>query len=179
MESEIKQQELNRIPCLCSQNHASLQPALPPVTALTRLFLLNLQPWLLCQLPASSLCLCHFVEAFLPHPQKFAHVSAKQPSHPAVCCQSPEESMKPCSSNAAQSLLHANICDASPLVQLSAFIKKPLSLGLLIAESECKSLSPLASLYRHSCKLVLNNCLSTKFKLKCPYKQKRSLWKNK
>lgn len=164
MESEIKQQELNRKPCLCSQNHASLQPALPPVTALPRLFLLNLQLWLLCQLPASSLCLCRFIEASLPHPQKFAHSSTKQPSHPAVCCQSPEKSMKPCSSNAAQSLPHANIYDASPLVQLSAFIKKPLSFGLLIAESKCKSLNPLASLYRHSCKSVLNDCVSTKFK---------------
>lgn len=124
LEGEIKQQELNRKPFLCSQSHASFQLAHPPIAPLTRLFLLDLMFWLLCQLPVPSLCLClcHFIDAFLPHPTS-AHTHLPI-SYYAICYLSTEKPLKPCSSNSALILLCTEVYDASPPVHLSASIKK-------------------------------------------------------
>lgn len=80
--------------------------------------------WLLCQLPLPSLCLClcHFIDAFLPHPTS-AHTHLPI-SYYAICYLSTEKPLKPCSSNSALILLCTEVYDASPPVHLSASIKK-------------------------------------------------------
>lgn len=122
---------------MLSESHLP-QLAHPPIAPLTRLFLFDLRFWLLCQLPAPSLCpcVCHFIDAFLP-PHKCTHTSASQLSHSAICYQSLEKPLKHCSSNSAQILLYPEVHDASPPVHLSASIKKSRT-GIMIAELLCQ-----------------------------------------
>jgi len=72
LQGEIKQQELNGKPFLCSRNGASLQPSLSPVMALSRLPPTAWQP------PLPSLCVprCPPIEAVLHAPR---HVYAVLP----------------------------------------------------------------------------------------------------
>ena len=117
LEGEIKQQELNRKPFLCSQNGASLQLALSPITAPTRLLPAAWQPP-----PSLCMCRCPFIEAFIPRPQIHVCGLTHQLSHHVVCHQSPEFNLH--SSNSAQTLPYAKVHDASSLAQLAGSREK-------------------------------------------------------
>lgn len=115
LEGEIKQQELNRKPFLCSRNGASLQLAVSPITALTRLLPATWQP------PPLALrvrrCPCIQRHSLPPDTCMQSYLSA---SHGAICHQSPE--FKPHGSNSAQTL--PQVHDASSLARLAGSREK-------------------------------------------------------
>lgn len=113
LEGEVKQQELNRNPFLCTRNGASLQVALSPVTAFPQLLPTTWHPPPLHRAWVLALSL----KLFLHLPRRVGCRPTHQLSRYAVCHQSPE--FKPHGSNSAETLPHAEGHDASSLAQLA------------------------------------------------------------